>query len=386
MDYKKLVEELTPRSEYVTKKKSKTPEKEGYSGKDKVKPDQSGFDMAPVSFEGQAPEVKHDVQKATVQATVAPETKRTETLEQTKKQDQQVMNQARAVQSKGSNLDWLIAGGIPMAVGMLGGRDGVIAGAEAGSQNISDLLKAQREEILANRKADSNVEVARLNAMGKSEKPSRYQVVKLKGGKYGRMDKLENKVELPDGTVVQNPEFDYLSDEKWLQRKNINEEKQIAREGRSFRDKAENNYLKSQSAFNTDIRDLQTARDLIGRGDLQSRAAVMSIVKKIEGRMTDEDRNFYLQPNAGWKQLKEYANRYADGRMNERVLAQATDLLDQTIQAIQEAKKSSTIRTRALLKSKSLDSKYIEDAFNEYNKPSMDKMVTPSGYTFEVVE
>jgi hypothetical protein len=78
--------------------------------------------------------------------------------------------------------------------------------------------------------------------------------------------------------------------------------------------------LKAEKAFN-----------LLGSGQLQDKVALMSIIKDLEGRMTDADRDYYSAETAILAKLHATLNQQKGNTLNPRLLQDAEVILRNSI-------------------------------------------------------
>jgi len=97
---------------------------------------------------------------------------------------------------------------------------------------------------------------------------------------------------------------------------------------REYVQKAKSEYNASMKKNDELIADLNKAMSNLDSGNLGTKAGAMSIIKGIEGRMTDEDRKFYLEPYGWWARFKRDVKNLRNPNLPDDIKEQAREVLD----------------------------------------------------------
>lgn len=220
--------------------------------------------------------------------------------------------------------DALLIGGAGMLGALLGGGD-ASEGALAGKEGIQGHQKQQ------------NVDRARQDKLAqyldkKKSTSTKYQKATYKDEKgqsrMGRFDPATGNVTKTanDPVVPSRQDFGEYSDKRNLTHdlarsgKDIDYVRGMAKDMRTRLKSLSETNLKAEKAFN-----------LLGSGQLQDKVAVMSIVKELEGRMTDADRDYYSGEIAMLKKLQVAISQQKDNTLNPRLLQEAEHVLRNSI-------------------------------------------------------
>lgn len=232
---------------------------------------------------------------------------------------------SRAPASSGMNQglkDALLIGGAGLLGGVLGGgdpSDGAAAGA-AGIKQYEDRKErdgaAKLKAYLANKKSTSTKyqKDTYLDKDGKSRRGRWNPAI-------GKIEKSAN-----DDIVPSRQNFEEYSDKRHLThdlKKKLEDTKYVRGMAKDMRTR-----LKSLNETNLKA---EKAFELLGSGQLQDKVAVMSIVKELEGRMTDADREYYSGEIAMLKKLQVVISQQKDNNLNPRLLQEAEHVLRNSI-------------------------------------------------------
>jgi hypothetical protein len=256
--------------------------------------------------------------------------------------------------------DEVVLGATPVLTGLLTGEwdTAFQAGSEA-------LLKDQEQQF--------ELEKRRAAASEKTEKPQLTDILDPKGS-----GKKVKAWAYPGGRIESTgvpSSFDYESKadirkekdmEKYLSKGQNFIYKQDQVTGRDYRidkitgrrhnitmpsgylDKKQNSVIKEFSNKADDFKkdeiaykDLRESANLLGKGVLQNKMAVMGIVKKIENRLSDADRDYYTKPIGTLRSLREKMKQEKSGKMRPELIKEAKDLLNRLMDSQRDFLKKS---------------------------------------------
>ena len=222
--------------------------------------------------------------------------------------------------------DYLIAAGIPSLVGLAAGNpdigysegakniDRIIAGEQQGQKNLFDMWKTQ--QVLKSKVKPPTPSKPSLKVSDEG-KPYNY----IDGQIYDLNGNWVDPDTVKFGNTLQKIEGSAAIRNKFSKE----------RENRQTMQKALEGYNKELGKIRPTMLEMETARDSLGTGELQNKVAVMSIVKRLEGRMTDDDRRFYLDRNQAWQRWKEWLNRQGTGAFSPQLIAESKALLEASV-------------------------------------------------------
>jgi len=228
----------------------------------------------------------------------------------------------------------LLRGATPLLVGLLSGGDMGDAYAIAGKGLIEEdkILRDEQSQTMA----------AWLKAKREGSKSSDIQSKQFKSGELGHFDKSTQKYYDSQGNVIEDPQgyqgitldkfgkkirvkdtAQYKGDmavpPNWTKAKDAKIEKMLPRYTKKA-EEAEESYL-----------DLEGALQDIGKGEFRSKLAVMKLVKQVETRLSDADREFYLSRYGMWQKVKHMIDRTTTDDLPDTVLQQASEMIQQAL-------------------------------------------------------
>lgn len=279
----------------------------------------------------------------------------------------------RSPTSSGTNFDMqtLLAGLTPLAIGVLSGETGDSYEASLKGMEISENMRARQEsKDLALAKMQSDMMQSQSEAAGKGlaeyVDPATGKIrfaTKADAARFGleaqpRRRSLEDEAILADvrqaavakyggrKVITKGPGgvpmvYDKASDSRTPLYKIP--EGRLTPNTKKLVVKRQGEFAKHAVKMDGYITELKAALEGMGKGNLGKKLGVMKLVKAIEGRLSDQDRNFYLYPTNLLKMIGIKLEKIEDQEIiPDSTINEAKNLL---IDAIDKAEKA-RIRTR----------------------------------------
>lgn len=232
-----------------------------------------------------------------------------------------------------------------------GDTGGAVAG--AGVKSMADSM-ARRREL---EDQEQNVLLAQLKAKtgtSGANKPQQYTYLDEKGQvRRGVFQDAEFKRAPTDPLAGFAPKLDqdalgqsYLVSTSGQKKELFPLQKgQLAEKPEKFLQSQLDKYNKRVEKTEDSIKDLNSSLISLGKGGFRDKTAVMTLVKEIETRLSDQDRDFYLYMQPSFARAKEKISSYmGGGHLLPRLISQVQDELNSRLRTANKFKES--IRTK----------------------------------------
>lgn len=164
-------------------------------------------------------------------------------------------------------------------------------------------------------------------------------------------------------------------------------ESDVTPDTRKYMDKTVENFNKVMDKHNSAEAEAKTAIDSLSKGgDFSKKLAVMKAVKEVETRLSDADREFYINDLSVLRRWGEKLDKeFGRGQIPEHILDDTKRLLKKTLGKIKSAKQKSRSRIYEQSKGRGIDTSYVDKRLGsagiiDNDEASADNLVeAPSG-------
>lgn len=236
--------------------------------------------------------------------------------------------QAKGLQPKSSGKysgwDYIASVAAPAITGILSGD------ADVGYKEAAGVIDTVR--------ADEASQAKNMLSLWKSMGSSKKAAMQLKKDDQGRpfnYDPNTGQGKYLDGSSVDPENMRMgLSEGVYRTRKDISSEYSRRKEDRKVRQKALEEFNKELKILRPTLYELDSAIASLGKGQLMDKLALMSLVKKVETRLSDQDRAFYTTRNDQLSKLKDMFSKEIWGELSPDLMKEVRTLLQGSVNEI----------------------------------------------------